>query len=285
MKRYCGRDFTDQELEQIRALIVEDSKRTRADLSRLTCQALKWFKADGGLKEMSCRVAMLRMDADGLISLPPPRRKPPPPQKIQFTAHTDPQTDITQPVHALPRPQLCPVVHRDHSRLWNEYIHRYHYLGHKPLPGAQLRYFVTIDQQIVAALGFGAAAWQTAPRDKFIGWSHEQRQCRLPLIVNNARFLIMPWVTSKNLASTILAMVAHRLTDDWQRQYGIRPVLLETFVDTERFTGTCYKAANWIYVGKTKGRGKLGPSGKQSVPIKDVWLYPLCRQFKKQLTC
>jgi hypothetical protein len=285
MKRYCGRDFTDQELEQIRALIVEDSKRTRADLSRLTCQALTWFKADGGLKEMSCRVAMLRMDADGLISLPPPRRKPPPPQKIQFTAHTDPQTDITQPVHALPRPQLCPVVHRDHSRLWNEYIHRYHYLGHKPLPGAQLRYFVTIDQQIVAALGFGAAAWQTAPRDEFIGWSHEQRQSRLSLIVNNARFLIMPWVTSKNLASTILAIVAHRLVADWERRYGIRPVLLETFVDTERFTGTCYKAANWIYVGKTKGRGKLGPSGKQSVPIKDVWLYPLCRQFKKQLTC
>ena len=285
MKRYCGRDFTDQELEQIRALIVEDPKRTRADLSRLTCQSLTWFKADGGLKEMSCRVAMLRMDADGLISLPPPRRKPPPPQKIQFTAHTDPQADITQPVHALPRPQLCPVVHRDHSRLWNEYIHRYHYLGHKPLPGAQLRYFVTIDQQIVAALGFGAAAWQTAPRDEFIGWSHEQRQSRLSLIVNNARFLIMPWVTSKNLASTILAMVAHRLIDDWERQYGICPVLLETFVDTERFTGTCYKAANWIYVGKTKGRGKLGPSGKQSVPIKDVWLYPLCRQFKKQLTC
>ncbi|MCP4866667.1 MAG: DUF4338 domain-containing protein, partial [Alteromonas sp.] len=250
----------------------------------LTCQALAWFKADGGLKEMSCRVAMLRMDADGLITLPPPRRKPPPPQKIHFTVQTDPQPDITQPVHALPPLQLCPVVHRDHSRLWNEYIHRYHYLGHKPLPGAQLRYFVTIDQQIVAALGFGAAAWQTAPRDQFIGWSHEQRQNNLPLIINNARFLIMPWVESKNLASKILGMVARRLPDEWERQYRIRPVLLETFVDTERFTGACYKAANWTYVGKTKGRGKLGPAGKQSVPVKDIWLYPLCHQFKKQLT-
>ncbi|MCP5088091.1 MAG: DUF4338 domain-containing protein, partial [Rhodobacteraceae bacterium] len=222
MKRYCGRDFTDQGLEQIRALIAEDPNRTRAELSRLTCQALAWFKPDGGLKAMSCRVAMLRMAEHGLITLPPPRRKPPP-QKIQFTSQSDPQPGITQPVHALAPAQFCPVVHRDHSRLWNEYIHRYHYLGHKPLPGAQLRYFVTIDQQIVAALGFGAAAWQIAPRDQFIGWSHQQRQSNLPLIVNNARFLIMPWVDSKNLASKILAMVARRLPDEWERQYGIRP--------------------------------------------------------------
>ena len=175
MKRYCGRDFTEGELAKIRGLIAEDPNRSRSELSRLTCQALDWFKADGGLKEMSCRVAMLRMAEDGLITLPPPRRKPPR-QIIRFTAQTDPQSPITQPVHALPPVQLCPVVHRDNSRLWNEYIHRYHYLGHKPLPGAQLRYFVTIDRQIVAALGFGAAAWQIAPRDQFIGWSHEQRK-------------------------------------------------------------------------------------------------------------
>jgi hypothetical protein len=282
VKRYCGRDFSNQELEQIRTLIAEDPTRSRTFLSRLVCQALSWFKADGGLKEMSCRVAMLRMAEDGLITLPPSRGQPPQ-QNIQFTPRTDPQPGIDQPVHALPRPQLCPVVHRDHSRLWNEYIHRYHYLGHKPLPGAQLRYFVTIEQQIVAALGFGAAAWQIAPRDQFIGWNHVQRQQNLPLIVNNARFLIMPWVQSKNLASTILAMAARQLADDWEHQYNIRPVLLETFVDTERFTGTCYKAANWVHVGKTKGRGKLGPAGKQSVPIKDIWLYPLTRQFKQKL--
>ena len=105
------------------------------------------------------------------------------------------------------------------------------------------------------------------------------------MIVNNARFLIMPWVESKNLASKILSLVARRLPDEWENRYGIRPVLLETFVDTERFTGSCYKAANWTYVGKTKGRGKLGPAGKQSVSIKDICLYPLCRQFKQHLTC
>jgi len=284
MTRYCGRDFSVQELEQIRKLIAEDAERTRAELSRLTCRMLDWYKPDGGLKDMSCRVAMLRMAEDDLITLPPPRRKPPPRQKIFFTEQTDPQPVLLQPVHELAAIQLCPVVSRDHSRLWNEYIHRYHYLGHKPLPGAQLRYFVTLDEQIIAALGFGAAAWQTAPRDQFIGWSHEQRQRNLPLIVNNARFLIMPWVKSKNLASTILSMIARRLPTQWEDRYGIRPVLLETFVDTEQFAGTCYKAANWIYVGKTKGRGKLGPAGKQSVPIKDLWLYPLSRQFRRHLT-
>lgn len=282
LKRYCGRNFTEQELDKIRALIDEGSNRTRASLSRLTCQLLDWYKPDGGLKDMSCRVAMLRMEKDGLITLPAARNKPPS-QKVQLTSQTDPQTDITLPIDALPTPQICPVIHAKTSRLWNEYIQRYHYLGHKPLPGAQLRYFITIDQQIVAALGFGAAAWQTAPRDEFIGWSHEQRKRNLPLIVNNARFLIMPWVQSKNLASKILSMMARRLPDDWHNRYHIRPVLLETFVDTERFAGTCYKAANWTYVGKTKGRGKLGPSGKQSVPIKDVWLYPLSRKFKKRL--
>lgn len=283
-QRYCGRDFTEQEMEQIREIIAEDPSRSRTYISRLVCQALAWYKADGGLKDMSCRVAMLRMSEAGLITLPPSRRKPPQ-QNIQFSSQTDPQPAIIQPVHALSPVQFCPVVHRSHSRLWNEYIHRYHYLGHKPLPGAQLRYFVTIEQQIVAALGFGAAAWQTAPRDHYIGWNHEQRQNNLPLIVNNARFLIMPWVKSKNLASKILSLAARRLPGEWESQYGIRPVLLETFVDTERFSGTCYKAANWIYVGKTKGRGKLGPAGKQSVPIKDIWLYPLCRRFRRHLTC
>jgi hypothetical protein len=282
--RYCGRNFSRDDLDRIKQLIDEDKTRTRAELSRLTCQQLNWFKADGGLKDMSCRVAMLRMEADGLITLPTPRRKPPPPQKIVFTSQTAPRNDIILSVDRLSPHRIYPLKTLDDSRLWNEYIHRYHYLGHKPLPGAQLRYFVTIEEQIVAALGFSAAAWQIAPRDQYIGWSHEQRERNLPLIVNNARFLIMPWVHSKNLASTILSRVVRRLPDDWESRYKIRPVLLETFVDSERFAGTCYKAANWIYVGKTKGRGKLGPAGKQSVPIKDIWLNPLSRHFRRQLT-
>nr|MBF0223231.1 DUF4338 domain-containing protein [Desulfobulbaceae bacterium] len=175
-------------------------------------------------------------------------------------------------------------VTRANSVLWNEYIERYHYLGYTPLPGAQLRYFVYAGEQLVALTGFGAAAWQTAPRDIFIGWNHEQRKKNLHLITNNARFLILPWVQSKNLASKILSLTTRQLPDDWEDRYNIRPVLLETFVENKRFIGTCYKAANWQLCGKTKGRGKLGPAGKVSVPIKDVWVYPLEKKFRSILT-
>ena len=281
--RYCGRDFSDDELTQIRQLIGEDPARSRAELSRLTCRALGWYKADGGLKEMSARVAMLRMQEDGLIILPPPRCKRPDPT-IHITPRTNPGIAIEQPAGALTPLVLQRVQKKADSSLWNEYIERYHYLGHKPLPGAQLRYFVYSGEQPIALLGFGAAAWQTAPRDCYIGWSHEQRKKNLHLIVNNARFLILPWVQSKNLASMILAMAARKLPDDWLAQYNYRPVLMETFVEKQRFEGTCYKAANWRYLGQTKGRGKLGPAGKQSVPIKDLWVYPLKRAFRAHLT-
>ncbi|MCP3880689.1 MAG: DUF4338 domain-containing protein, partial [Sulfitobacter sp.] len=267
--RYCGRDFHADEIERIRHLIAEDPTRTRAELSRLTCRALKWFKADGGLKDMSARVAMLRMHEDGLIALPPPRGKRPDP-RVRLSARSDPGPSLNQPARALTPLTLQRVRQKAQSSLWNEYIQRYHYLGHKPLPGAQLRYLVYCAEQPIALLGFGAAAWQSAPRDRYIGWSHEQRQRNLSLIVNNARFLILPWVQSKNLASMILAQAARTLPNHWQEVYGYRPVLLETFVEKRRFRGTCYKAANWVYLGQTQGRGKLGPAGKQSVPIKDL---------------
>jgi hypothetical protein len=281
--RYCGRDFSDQDIAQIRRLIAEEPHRTRAELSRLTCRVLNWYKADGGLKDMSARVAMLRMHADGLITLPPPRRTPPA-ARFSITAQTDPASPLHRPAHTLTSLSLQRVQNRHDSRLWNEYIHRYHYLGYKPLPGAQLRYILLCEAQPIALLGFGAAAWQTAPRDRYIGWNHEQRQRNLPLIVNNARFLLLPWVHSKNLASMLLARVAKVLPQHWQELYGYCPVLLETFVERPRFTGTCYKAANWIYLGQTKGRGKLAAAGKQSVPIKDLWVYPLDRRFREVLT-
>jgi hypothetical protein len=284
MIRYCGRDFSKQELVVIRQLISENPSATRAVLSRLTCQALHWYKVDGGLKEMSCRVAMLRMQDDGLIKLPAARHRYCPANNVQFTSATDPKPKINKPVDALPCVQLRIVMGRQQSRLWNEYIHRYHYLGYKPLPGAQLRYFVISGNDIIALLGFGASAWQCAPRDKYIGWTHDQRKKKLQYIVNNARFLILPWVECKNLASKILSLTSHRLSGDWQGHYGYQPVLLETFVERDRFAGTCYKAANWVLVGQTKGRGKLGPAGKISVPIKDLWLYPLERNFRHILT-
>ncbi len=281
-RRYCGRDFSTAELELIRRIIAEDPTRTRAELSRLTCHALGWSKPDGGLKAMSARVAMLRMHADGLIHLPPPRGPRPDPQ-VRITPRSDPCPAIERPAPTLRPLQLQVVRGKADSRLWNEYIERYHYLGHKPLPGAQLRYFVHAADHLVALLGFGAAAWQTAPRDRFIGWSHALREKNLHRVVNNARFLILPWVHVPNLASMILAQVAKALPPHWHDQYGVRPVLLETFVEKTRFLGACYRAANWIYLGQTQGRGKLGPAGKQSVPIKDIWVYPMARDFREQL--
>jgi hypothetical protein len=282
MTRYCGRDFTNKELDQIRSLIKENPQFHRAKLSREVCQMLRWLKPDGKLKDMSCRVAMLRMQEDGLIELPKPLRAKAVIRKIEFTPATDPQDSILCPVNQLPHLQLQ-MINKTNSSLWNEYIERYHYLGYTPLPGAQLRYFITANGQILALTGFGAAVWQTSPRDKFIGWDHEQRKRNLHLIVNNARFLILPWVQSKNLASKILALNARQLPYDWEEKYNIKPVLMESFVEKNRFAGTCYKAANWCNVGQTKGRGKLGPPGKISVPIKDVWLYPLNKNFRTLL--
>ena len=280
--RYCGRDFTSKELDRIRSLIKDNPGFNRMRLSKEVCRMFQWLKPDGKLKDMSCRVAMLRMQENGLIQLPPPTRVKWPARKIEFTSATDPQTPIACPVNQLPKLDFQ-MVEKNNSALWNEYIHRYHYLGYTTLPGAQLRYFITAGEQVVALTGFGAAAWQTAPRDEFIGWNHEQRKKNLHLIVNNARFLILPWVKSKNLASKILSLTARLIPDDWEKRYHFRPALLETFVQKNKFAGTCYKAANWINVGQTKGRGKLGPSGKISVPIKDVWVYPMDKKFRTLL--
>ncbi len=281
MPRYCGREFSEQEIQQICALIANNSKSHRAALSRMVCERLGWLKANGGLKDMSARVAMLRMQADGLIQLPEPRGKKYR-QNIQFTPATEPGPEVLLPVHTLP-PLRLQMVDKKTTRLWNEYIHRYHYLGYTPLPGAQLRYFIIANDQPLALISFSASAWQCAPRDQHIGWTHEQRKCNLHLIINNSRFLILPWVQSKNLASKILAMAARRIANDWQQRYNYRPVLLETFVERGRFAGTCYKAANWQLMGQTKGRGKLGSSGKISVPIKDIWLYPIHAAYKIKL--
>jgi hypothetical protein len=283
--RYCARDFSAVELELIRRLIADNPQLTRAALSRLVCNMLSWRRPDGRLKDMSCRVAMLRMQDDGLITLPPPRNSNNNGKtycRRTQQAEPDPVPFIS-PAHSLTN--LCIEIVSDsaQSHLWNEYIDRYHYLGYQPLPGAQIRYFVRDANRILALLGFGAAAWKTAPRDQFIGWTQEQRKRQLHLVINNARFLILPWVHSKNLASKILAVTTRRIPDDWQQRYGYRPVMVETFVETPRFRGTCYKAANWVHLGETKGRGKMDRSHKAQLPRKSIWVYPLARNYQERL--
>jgi hypothetical protein len=283
--KYCGREFTDTELAGIRRLLVEDPKTTRWALSRLLCETLGWRKPDGGLKDMSCRVALLRMQEHGLLLLPPPCRKNGNGKRhVRRTPHAEPQPLICTPVGDMRDLRLEIVAGKRDSLLWNEYVDRYHYLGYQPLPGAQMRYFARAEGRILALLGFGAAAWKTAPRDDFIGWNRVQRESRLHLIVNNARFLILPWVASKHLASKLLGLAARRLPADWLSRYGYRPVLLETFVDKRRFSGTCYKAANWLRLGDTQGRGKLDTAHAHALPVKSVWVLPLTPRFRDALT-
>jgi hypothetical protein len=282
-RRYCGKAFSGEHIERIRALIRTHPQATRQRLSYLVCEALDWRKPDGGLKDMSCRVALLRMHREGVIELPPPLHKVKPCRSFgRRTAQAEPEPLLEAAVHELGELHLV-RVERQASALWNEYIDRYHYLGYKPLPGAQLRYFAYAGERLVGLLGFGAAAWKTGPRDAWIGWSGEQRRRNLGAVVNNARFLILPWVRVKGLASKLLAMAARGLPEDWAGCYGYRPVLLESFVEVERFAGTCYRAANWRCVGQTQGRGKLGDHRIAQVPIKAVWVYPLVRNFRERL--
>lgn len=281
--RYCGRAFTASDIEIIRALIGASPPLNRARLSREVCERLNWRRADGRLKEMSARVAMLRMQADGLITLPPPRNAKP----VTYRAYPEIEGAVLEPtsmpVLDLARLSVDLVGAKRDSLLWNAYIQRYHYLGHQLIPGAQLRYFVRAAGQVIALLSFGASAWKTKPRDAFIGWTHEQRPRNLHLVVNNARFLILPWIRCRNLASRILALISRRLPDDWHLRYAYRPVLLETFVEKPRFTGTCYKAANWLYLGDTQGRGKLDRLHRHAEPLKSVWVYPLVSDFRRHL--
>jgi hypothetical protein len=282
-KRYSGRVFGLQEIEQIRDIIRTHPKASRQQLSYRVCEVFDWRKGDGSLKDMSCRVALLRMHREGVIELPAPQHKVNPCRAFaRRTEQAEPGVLLQAAVHKLEAVRL-EIVSRAGGALWNEYIDRYHYLGYKPLPGAQLRYFAYAGDRLVALLGFGAAAWKTAPRDQWIGWNREQRRHNLALIINNARFLIPPWIRVKGLASKLLAMTARRLPHDWADRYGYRPVLLETFVEQERFAGTCYRAANWTCVGQTQGRGKLGDHRLGQVPVKTVWVYPLAKDFRAQL--
>lgn len=278
--RYSGRDFTKKELAWIRKLISDRPEVSRKEISVLFCQKVGWLKIDGGLKDMSCRVAMLKMERDGHFILPPPKAKHTKPYKKIRTLWGIEQPEIKKKAGEFNL--ILEVVDKGTSALWNEFIDRYHYLGYKTLPGAQLRYFIKSEGRILALLGFGAAAWKTAPRDTYIGWDKPTRKKNLHLVVNNARFLILPWVQSKNLGSKILSMASRRIGSDWEHRYKYRPVLLETFVEKQRFKGTCYKAANWHCAGETRGKGKLGNRDGE-VPIKTVWLYPLSKDFRHQL--
>ena len=232
------------------------------------------------------RVTMLAMHRDGLVALPPPKQRQSRPGPIVFGPDTEP------PLFPAPTSldEIRPLDLRPVGRgtregmLWNEFVARYHYLGYKTLVGAQMRYAVhDRNGWPVAMLGFSTAAWRLAPRDKFIGWTPQLREKNLPLVVDNPRFLILPWIKIPNLGSHILAIVRRRLPDDWAERYNTTPVLIETFVETPRHTGAVYNASGCIRVGTTQGRGRYDRHTKRAQPKKDIWLRTLRKDWKRTL--
>jgi len=263
---------------------LEADPPLRAEVARRVCAVLGWHDALGRPKLMSCRVGLLRLNHAGLIELPAARNGNGNGRGLIKQPDAWPaEQPLSGSAGQLGGLRLAPVADKAASRLWNGLIERWHYLGYTPLPGAQLRYLIDSDHGVLGALGFGAAAWKVAARDRWIGWERPEREAHLGRVLNNARFLILPWVQVKNLASKVLALAAARVGTDFAGRYGEPPVLLETFVETPRFRGTCYRAANWRYLGETAGRGKCDRTHQADLPRKAVYVYPLAADFRAAL--
>jgi len=273
----AGRNFSEEILARIRSRVKGDPVLTRTALSREVCTWLEWQGADRQPKDMSCRVALLKLARRGVIELPVG-------QAVSFAKPTEASVPalrdwlaIETNLAELGRVWLVPVDsgQAELSSTWWAMMQAHHPLGAGPLCGAQLRYLVACEAGFVGALSFSAPAWRLAPRDAWIGWDDPTRQAGLSKLVANSRFLILPGVRVPNLASHVLSQALARLANDWQTRYGITPVLVETFVDRSRYRGTCYRAANWILLGQTQGRGRQDRLHVAQGTIKDIWVYPL----------
>jgi hypothetical protein len=282
---FCGRTFTAQEVELMRVVAHDYAGLGVTEIARTVCELLEWQRPNGGLKNHECRQLLERLEAQGMLRLPALRK---------LGGRGPRRVNVSQPRRE-PEPIECAASECEpldlalvegpaESRLWREHVERYHYLGCCVPFGANLRYWVRNRQRELACLLWTSPAWKMKPRDVWIGWSDEQRERNLQWIVNNGRFLILPHVRVKGLASKILALSARQLAQDWQRHYGHRPLLLETLVDADRFRGTCYRAANWIYVGQTTGRGRMDRKHKaDGHAIKNIYVYPLVRNARQRL--
>lgn len=277
---FCGQPLSVEELIFIQGIIEDFSGLGRTEIANTVCELMQWVRPTGRLKTVECRAFLESLQAKGLTRLPPARphrcgkRSAPPCTPIgAFGAPLEGSIKEFQPI------ELEPVDSPDAQALWREWMQRYHYLGYRIPFGAHLRYFVRVmaPQPIrVGALQFSSPAWRMAARERWIGWSEPARRRNLQRVVSNSRFLILPWVRIRNLASSALALAARRLPDDWQARYRIRPLLLETLVDPSRFAGTCYRAANWIEAGRTAGRGRQDREHRRhNVSPKTIFLFPL----------
>ena len=285
----CGQNFSPELIGGIQAKIDTHPGLSRRKLSQQICEWLDWRNPRGDLKQMSCRVALLRLHEQGHIQLPPLCGTTGPPPKSNSKAGWESFEEPSALIGSLAelgRVELIAIKssNRTLSRRWNQLMDQYHYLGSGPLCGAQLRYLIHSEHHgYLGGFAFSSGAWRLAARDKWIGWSDRTRAENLDKVVCNSRFLIVPQVKVAGLASHVLSLSAKRLGADWLQRYGVEPALLETFVERDRFKGTCYRAANWQHIGETKGRGRQDHGRTNHVAIKDIYIYPLHRDARKIL--
>lgn len=282
--RYRGRELGAEDIRFIQSMVAQFYGKGRSHISRALCQAWGWVQPNGKLKEYAARDLLLRLEEKGFIELPP---------RLQLKNNLKGNSFAQVPLFCnTPLEGLLShygeiylrVVTPEESYLWDYLVHHYHYLGRPRLVGEHVRYMGFLGGQVVACLGWASAAFKVKARDLFIGWEASTRLKRLLFIANNVRFLILPWIRIPHLASKLLALSLRRLSQDWQSIYGHPLYLAETFVDTSRFEGTCYKAANWLYVGQTQGSGKRGNRYYDHGQSKAIYLYPLHRDFRRKLT-
>jgi hypothetical protein len=281
---FGGRRFTRKQIQQILTTVNAFPNLSRRELADTLCEHFAWVTPSGKNSSQACLNALEQMEAASLFQLPvkdaSKRRGKKSP--VAWTSRTDKQPDINEELHSLLPLQLLLVSEPSERQLWNEFIQRYHYLGYKHPIGSHLRYFIVDAQgRKLGCLLFSFASRILPDRDYWIGWDSKARQERLHQVINNNRYLIFPWVNVKHLASKALSMACKRLPIDWEARHGYKPLLLETFVDTSKFKGTCYKSANWEHIGKTQGT-RLDENGATKT-VKDIYVYPLAKKCKSKL--
>ncbi len=282
---FCGRTFGADELELMRQIAREFSALGVTEIARTVCELLEWKRPSGRLKNHECRQLLEWLQAEEFLELPALRKLGGRgPRRTELSGPCAEPIAVEGAVSEYVPLELVLVEGEAESRRWREQVERYHYLGSRVPFGANLRYWVRYRDQELACLLWNSPAWKMQARDAWIGWSDGQRRRNLQQIVNNGRFLILPRVRVKGLASRILALSARQMPRDWERHYGCRPLLLETLVDAARFRGTCYRAANWIPVGQTAGRGRMDREHQaHAQAVKDIYVYPLVHDARQRL--
>jgi hypothetical protein len=282
----CGRHLNQQEVEQIQETVNLFPKLSRKELAQTICEHLEWFTAAGSNKEQACLKLLKKLEKVGFIKLPPKAtiiKNKKSKCSIDFTSRTQIRPDIVGKLGTLGKVSLEIIQDKDSEKLWKEYMARYHYLGDTRPFGFYLRYFIRSRSEILGCALFSGAAKSIGVRDKWIGWTENQRLRNLSWVVNNTRFLIFPWVKVKYLASHILGRVSRHIGRDWYDRWSYYPVLMETFVDGNYYRGTCYKAANWKHIGTTTGVGLARKSKTYKTTPKEIFIKPLTKDFREKL--